>query len=87
MHHELVLFRLSINFSIVYLIFMVVMKYPKNDMELRLLCVELSTSMGGVELEKAKEIYEFISAASSSKPSVWRRLVLAFSRWYAKLRR
>ena len=62
------------------------MKYPKSDKGIRMFCLELASnglSTQGVDMDKAKEYYEFIT--SSSKPSVWRRLVLAWSHCCATL--
>lgn len=66
------------------------MYFPKNDKEIRMYCLSLAESNefskeSNIDLAKAKEYYDFITA-SSSKPSVWKRLALALSNWCAKLR-
>ena len=65
-------------------------KYPKNDKELRMYCLELASSDSflsseNININKAKEYYEFITA-SSSRPSVWKKIALVLSHWYARLR-
>lgn len=64
------------------------MEYPKNDKELRIYCLNLAyngSSSEGIDFEKAKKYYEFI--IGSSKPSVWKGITLALSRWCARPRR
>ena len=59
------------------------MEYPKNDIELRIFCLDLASRGGGMfehepDIQKANEYYEFITS-SASKPSARKRRVPGWS--------